>query len=178
MTEKKLNLKEIIEIAIQIETSGAAFYKRLGSLAESEEAKELFEELEEAEYEHISDFETVLKGAVARHGQHEYATTETDLLYLRAFATRRIFTSPENAIRIAENFDNVIEAIDMALDFELRAADFYREMAQMIEDPDDRASVAELEKQEKEHAAYLYRVRKRLTDGEGGPGTASHEPGK
>jgi hypothetical protein len=37
-------------------------------------------------------------------------------------------------------------------------------MAEMIENPDDSASVKELEKQEKEHAAYLYRVRERLSD--------------
>jgi len=162
MTDRKLNLKEIIEMAIQIETAGAAFYKRLSELAESDEAKELFEHLEEAEYRHIEDFETVLDGAISRHGQHEYATTETDLLYLRAFASRRIFTSPEDAVKKAEDLNEVINAIDMALDFELRSAGFFREMAGMIESPEDRASVTELEKQEKEHIAYLYRVRERI----------------
>ena len=34
----------------------------------------------------------------------------------------------------------------------------------MIEDPEDSASVAELEKQEKEHAAYLYGMREKLSD--------------
>ncbi len=162
MAERKLNLKEIIEMAIQIETAGAAFYRRLRELAESDETTELFGHLEEAEYKHIEDFETILKEALARPGQLEYVTTEENLLYLRAFASRRIFTSPEDAVRKAENLDNVIEAIDMALDFELRSVGFYREMADMIENPDDSASVTELEKQEKEHAAYLYRVRERI----------------
>jgi len=36
-------------------------------------------------------------------------------------------------------------------------------MAGMIENPEDSASVTELENQEKEHAAYLYRVRERIT---------------
>jgi rubrerythrin len=162
MADKKLNLKEIIEMAIQIETAGAAFYKRLRELASSEEARELFGHLEEAEYTHIKDFEEILQTALARQGGHEYATTEVDLLYLRAFASRRIFTSPEDAVNKAENLDDVIEAIDMALDFELRSVGFYREMADMIENPADSASVTELEKQEKEHAAYLYRVRERI----------------
>ena len=162
MAERKLNLKEIIEMAIQIETAGAAFYRRLRELAESNETRELFGHLEEAEYQHIRDFEGVLKEAMARPGQLEYATTEEDLLYLRASASRRIFTSPEDAVAKAENFGDVIEAIDMALDFELRSVGFYREMADMIENPDDRASVTELEKQEKEHAAYLYRMRERI----------------
>jgi rubrerythrin len=164
MADKKLNLKEIIEMAIQIETAGAAFYRKLREIAESDEAKELFGHLEEAEYQHISDFEAVLHAALARPGQLEYATTEVDLLYLRAFASRRIFTSPEDAVRKAENFGDVIEAIDMALDFELRSVGFYRQMADMIENPDDSASITELEKQEKEHAAYLFRVRERITD--------------
>ena len=39
MSEIKLNLKEIIEIAIQIEISGAAFYKRLKELTDVKELK-------------------------------------------------------------------------------------------------------------------------------------------
>jgi len=163
MADKKLNLKEIIEMAIQIETTGVAFYRRLRELAVSDETKELFGNLEEDEYQHIRDFEAILKEALARPGQLDYATTEVDLLYLRAFASRRIFTSPENAAAKAENFENVIEAIDMALDFELRSVAFFREMADMIENPEDSASVTELEKQEKEHAAFLYRMRERIT---------------
>jgi len=162
MVDKKLNLKEIIEMAIQIETAGAAFYKRLNELAETDETRELFSNLEKAEYKHIEDFQTILKDALSRPGQHEYATTEVDLLYLRAFASRRIFTSTEDAVNKAENLDDIIEAIDMALDFELKSVGFYKEMADIIEDPDDRASVTELEKQEKEHAAFLYRMRERI----------------
>ena len=163
MADKKLNLKEIIEMAIQIETAGVAFYRKLRESAESDETRELFGYLEEAEYQHIKDFEAILKEALARPGQFEYATTEEDLLYLRAFASRRIFTSPEDAASKAENLGDVIEAIDMALDFELRSVSFFREMVGMIENPDDSASVAELENQEKEHAAYLYRMRERIT---------------
>ena len=164
MADKNLNLKEIIEMAIQIETAGAAFYKKLREIAESDETRELFGQLEKAEYQHIRDFEAVLQAALARPGQLAYATTEEDLLYLRAFASRRIFTSPEDAVSKAENLGDVIEAIDMALDFELRSVSFYREMADMIEDPADRASITQLKKQEKEHAAHLYRVRERITD--------------
>jgi len=162
MADKKLNLKEIIEMAIQIETTGAAFYKRLRELADSDEAKELFGHLEEEEYEHIKDFKAILEKSLARPDKLGYSTNEEDLLYLRAFASRRIFASPEDAVSKAENLDNVIEAIDLALDFEIRSAGFYREMAGLIESPDDRASVSELEKQEKKHAAYLYRMRERI----------------
>lgn len=164
MTNKKLNLKEIIEMAIQVEIAGAAFYKKLRETAGSEEARELFGHLEKTEFKHIEDFKAILQKALARHDQHEYTTTEEDLLYFRAFASRRIFTSAEDAVRKAENLDDVLEAIDMALDFELKSAGFYREMADMIENPDDRASVLELERQEKEHAANLYKMRETLSD--------------
>lgn len=163
MADKKLNLKEIIEMAIQIETAGAAFYRRLRELAGSEGAKELFGNLEKAEHQHIKDFEAVLARASSRPGRLEYASTEEDLLYLRAFASRRIFTGPEDAARKAENLADVLEAINMALDFELSSAGFYREMGGMIEDPEDRASVQELEKQEKGHAAYLYKMREKIS---------------
>lgn len=164
MADKKLNLKEIIEMAIQIETTGAAFYKRMRTLADSDEAKELFGHLEEEEYAHIKDFKAILEKSLARPGKLEYSTTEEDLLYLRAFASRRIFASPEDAVSKAENLDNVFEAIDLALDFEIRSAGFYREMADLIESPDDRASVSELEKQEKGHAAHLYKMREKLSE--------------
>ena len=164
MVDKKLNFEEIIEMAIQIETAGAAFYRRLGELAESDEAREMFVYLEKAEYKHIEDFGTVLKRALASSNQHQYATTREDLLYLRAFASRCIFNSPEDAVSKAEILDNVIEAIDMALDFELKSVDFFKEMADMIENPGDRSAVHELEKQEKEHAVYLSRMREKLAE--------------
>lgn len=164
MADRKLNLKEIIEMAVQIETAGAAFYRRLRELSETEESGELFGHLERAEYQHIRDFEAVLQAALDRPGRLDYPATEEDLLYLRAFASRRIFTSPEDAVSKAENLGSVHDAIDMALDFELRSVGFYREMAAMIEDPEDSASVAELEKQEKEHAAQLYRMKEKITD--------------
>jgi rubrerythrin len=164
MPDKKLNLKEIIEMAIQVETAGAAYYKKLQETAGSDETKKLFEHLEKAEYSHIEDFNAILKKAVSRHQQHDYATTEEDLLYLRAFASRRIFPSPLEAVRRAEKAGDVIEAIDLALDFEIKSADFYREMAEMIENPEDSASVLELERQEKEHAADLFKMREKLEE--------------
>jgi rubrerythrin len=163
MSDNKLNLKEIIEIAIQIEKSGAAFYKRLKELADSDETRELFDYLEAAEYQHIADFTDVLKSALAKHKNMEYSTTEEELLYLRAFASRQIFSSPEDAINKAEGFTDQLDAIDMAIDFELNSVGFYREMADLIEDPADKASVEELQKQEKAHAANLYRIRNKLT---------------
>jgi len=163
MPAHKFNLKEIIEMAIQIETAGAAFYKRLRELAETDETRDLFKYLEDAEYQHIHDFEQVLQSALSRQGQLEYAATEEDLLYLRAFASRRIFTSTEDAVNKAEALKSPIEAIDMALDFELKSVGFYKEMAELIEDPADSDSVRELEKQERSHAAHLFKVRERLT---------------
>lgn len=164
MMEKKLNLKEIIEMAIQIETVGAAFYKRLQELAKTEESRKLFRKLEKAEYRHIEDFREILKQAESRHGHHGYAATEEDLLYLRAFASRKIFTSVEDAIARAEDLDDIREAIDLSLDFELKSVAFYREMADMIEDTDDSASVRELKRQKKEHAVYLFRMREKISE--------------
>ncbi|UCG37843.1 MAG: ferritin family protein [bacterium] len=166
MTKGKLNLKEIIEMAIQIETAGAAFYGKLREMASSREVGELFQHLESAEHQHIRDFKRIFKESMSRIGQMEYATTEEDLLYLRAFASRRIFSSPEDAVRKAERLTDPLEAIDMSMDFELRSVGFYREMADRIEDPSDRAAVGELVKQEKGHAAQLYRMRERMK-GEG-----------
>jgi rubrerythrin len=162
MARKTFNFKEIIEMAIQIETAGAAFYKKMGETVDSGEVKKLFGHLENAEYKHIEDFKAILQKALSRHDQHEYATTEEDLLYLRAFASRRIFKSPEDASRKALETGDVVKAINLALDFEIESAGFYRQMADMIENPDDRASVLELERQEKGHAAYLFRTREKL----------------
>ncbi len=166
MTPNKLNLREIIEMAIQIERSGAAFYGRLKELETGVESGALFQNLEQAEHRHIKDFEGILESALTRHRGMEYPITEEALLYLRAFASRRIFSDPEEAIRKAEALKDIFQALDMALDFELNSVGFYREMAGLIEDPGDRASVEEMERQEKEHAATLLRMRKELEDRE------------
>jgi len=164
MSELKLNLKEIIEIAIQIEISGAAFYKRLTELTDIKELKELYSDLEKAEYEHITDFENVLKSALERHPGRDYPTTEQDLLYLRAFASRRIFKDPAEAVSKAEQLNDPLEGIEMAIDFELNSVSFYREMAEVIQDPEDKESVQELERQEKEHADQLLEIQQKMTE--------------
>jgi rubrerythrin len=64
MAKKTFNLKEIIEMAVQIEVAGAAFYKSLKEKAQSKEASQLFGYLEEAEHQHITDFENVLESAL------------------------------------------------------------------------------------------------------------------
>lgn len=164
MTSQTYNLQEIIEMAIQIETSGAAFYKRVKELARAEEAAELFEHLEAAEYQHISDFKSVLESALKKHGNVAYSVSEQELFYLRAFASRLIFQDPEDAVAKAESLTDTVQAIDMALDFELRSVSFYQDMARIIEDPEDRASVEELERQERGHAARLYKIREKMTE--------------
>ena len=163
MTAGTYNLKEIIEMAIQIEVSGAAFYRRLKELAPSEEVEELFGFLEADEYRHIKDFQDILKSALKRHGNREYAASEQELLYLRAFASRRIFEDPEDAAAKAESLKDTLQAIDMALDFELRSVSFYQDMARIIEDPEDKESVQDLEDQERAHAAHLYSIREKMT---------------
>ncbi|UCF31347.1 MAG: ferritin family protein [bacterium] len=163
MANQTYNLKEIIEMAIQIETSGAAFYKRVKEIARNEEAEELFGYLEAAEYQHMKDFQDVLDSALEKHGNVEYSVSEQELLYLRAFASRRIFQDPEDAVAKAEALSDAVEAIDMALDFELRSVSFYQDLARIIEDPEDRASVEDLERQERGHAARLYQIREKMT---------------
>jgi rubrerythrin len=52
----------------------------------------------------------------------------------------------------------------MAIDFELNSVSFYREIAEVIQDPEDKGSVQELERQEKEHAAQLLEIRQKMTE--------------
>ncbi len=162
MAQKTFNLKEIIEMAIQIEVAGVAFYKSLKEKAQSEGASELFGYLEEAEHQHIKDFEKVLKSALEKHHNLEYPATEQDLLYLRAFASRKIFEGPEDAAARAAAASTTMEGIDLALDFEFRSIAFFQEMARLIEDPGDKASVEELERQERAHVSDLMEYRETL----------------
>lgn len=165
MPETKLNLKEIIEMAVQIEVTGAAFYKRLKELSENTELRKLYRRLEMDEQAHIKDFEAILRSADSRRPGIHYSTTDQDLLYLRAFAARRIFSDTQDAISKAESLTDPARGVEMAIDFELDTIAFFREMADVIEDPEDRTSVQELERQEKEHATQLYRVRQEMGNG-------------
>jgi len=164
MAKKTFNLKEIIEMAVQIEVAGVAFYKSLTEKAQSEGASKLFGYLEEAEHQHIRDFEKVLESALEKHHNLEYPASEQELLYLRAFASRKVFDGPEDAKAKAAATSNTLEGIDLALEFEFRSVAFFQEMARLIEDPEDKASVEELERQEREHVANLMEYREKLTE--------------
>jgi rubrerythrin len=57
-----------------------------------------------------------------------------------------------------------MEGIDLALEFEFRSVAFFQEMARLIEDPEDKASVEELERQERVHVSNLMEYREKLTE--------------
>ena len=162
MAQKTFNLKEIIEMAVQIELSGAAFYQSLKEKVRDKGASELFGHLEKAEHQHIRDFEKVLESALEKHHNLEYPASEQELLYLRAFASRKVFEGPEDARTKAAATSNAMEGIDLALEFEFRSVAFFQEMARLIEDPEDKASVEELERQERIHVANLMEYREKL----------------
>ena len=161
MTGRNLTIEEIIEMAIGIERSGEAFYSGLKELAAPGEVRDTFSTLESDERRHIRDFEKILQEALARRGGLAYTGSEEELLYLRAFANHAVLASPDQAARRAAALRDAVQGIDLALDLEFRSVAFYQDMARIIEDPKDLSSVREIERQERDHAAKLYRLREK-----------------
>jgi len=162
------NLEEIIDMAVQIEACGGAFYKTLKETATLPALRGLFEYLEKEEKGHIKDFSRILSAAKARKGGYSYATTPEALLYLKGFAERRVFQDPENAAHIAAGFGSAREAIAFALDFEHKNIAFFKEMLARLENPEDRGSVEKLIGAEQEHVERLEKIAQSLPP-EGAP---------
>ncbi len=82
--------KELLDVAVNIEKSGAAFYETMVNCAKSKKAKTAFKYLADQEKQHIKAYQSMLK-AVADAPPPETYTEEYDAVPQVAGGLRRVF---------------------------------------------------------------------------------------
>ncbi len=150
---------ELINIAIDIERRGIAFYDIMTKSTENATAREVFQHLVDMEREHIRIFEGMLGEA------DKYQPSETYpgeyAAYLQALVDSAIFTDDMLTSEMATRMDSDIEAMELAISAEKDSILFYYEMKEIMPRR-AQPTVDRIIAEEKSHLRQLSELRKHL----------------
>ena len=150
---------DIVEVAVRIEENGATFYRYAVQLAGNEEVKTLFQRLADEEVKHRRIFVQILAGMdrnLPPEGYDgEYAA------YLHDYVDNRLIFKAEAFAGELAKLRSEASALDFAIQRELDAIHYYREMRDLLP-ADRREAIERIIAEEKEHFVRLSALRKRL----------------
>jgi rubrerythrin len=150
---------ELIEVGIQIEINGKAFYDEIASKTGNEKARKLFLFLAQEEKRHIEAFEKMLKSVSEYKPQEAY--TDDYFNYMRSLAGNHIFTEKDKGSEVAKEVKSEREALDLGLKFENDSVKFYEGMKKAVNEKDSKI-VDWLITEEKKHIDLLLEARKEI----------------
>ena len=151
---QNFNAREIIEVAIEMEKNGEAFYKVLAKTSDDPDIKSVFTHLADEESEHAKDFKNILESLFSDDKSSSYELNEAATAYFKAFAKTQVFKNIEEAKNTANQLKTFEEAVSYAIGIEVKTIAFYRELSIMLEKGADK--IEALIKEEHGHVAKLY----------------------
>ncbi len=150
------NAAEALDIAMQVEQNGQAFYARAAENAEDPEIKGLLEELSEWEVQHYETFKALADQIGEAPRLSEPMWEEYDQ-YLGTALDNALFQGPDKALAAADDLEDEREALKMALGFEKDALLFYYDLWHIMPEQQQKA-VDQIITEEKTHATRLARL--------------------
>ena len=144
---------QALEMALQIEENGEAFYKAAADRSDDFELAALFEELAARERRHYEVFESmagVAEPPPEPSGEEigDYAS------FLQVALDHAVFEGPDKALRMAEEARDRDAALRAAMGFEKDTMLFYYDLREMVDDA-DRATITDIIDEEKQHLRRL-----------------------
>jgi rubrerythrin len=128
---------EEINIALQLEKNGYAFYKKASSLCKNIYGKKMFEKLAEDEIRHLEKFREIAKDIFG-----DFAEKEIDI--------DNIFGKIDFSTRAGE-----YAALEYAIDFEKKAYDYFKRASENAKDAKLKELFKNIAKEEEMHKELL-----------------------
>ena len=150
---------QIVELAIQIEKNGEAFYQAAKKVATSEDAKGVFDYLMSEERRHSATFQGLLKGLELTRPPESYEG-EWDA-YLKTAAAEHMFTDDARAKAVIAQVKSQGQAIEFAIGFEKDSIILFYELGELVQGK-NKDIVEKLVNEEKEHLRRLSTLKKLL----------------
>lgn len=163
---------ELIEIAIQIEACGEAFYDAALKHLKDARIRAVFTFLRDEEKRHAALFEELLSQLT--DASAEWRLSDDYVTYMRALAENRVFPDPEAARAAVAELADEADAVRFAVGFEKDTILFLYEMRPMIR-AKDRDVVDRLIAEEQRHVRTLSGLLGALLKG-ADPGAVEGEP--
>ncbi len=158
----KLTIQEIIEIGIEIEKNGAAFYGELRNSARTSHIKDLFSFLAEEEKKHITRFQEILDSVGGYQISEAYYFTEY-MDYMKAIADDQVFRSDISIKEISDKVKTPKEAVDIAINFEKESLLLFHEMWHLVPEANKKA-MQKLIDEERDHIRRLSAIKAQISD--------------
>ena len=158
---ENFSIQEVIEIAIEIEKNGAAFYGALAKSADTERLRELYIYLSQEEKQHIIRFQEILASVGGYQISEAYYATQY-MGYMKALADERVFKSDVSATEAADDARSPREAIGIAIGFEKESILFLKEMWELASES-DREAIQKLLDEEREHLRRLSAMKAQIS---------------
>ena len=150
---------ELMNIAIDIEKTGIAFYDIMTTSTESEEARTAFRYLAAMERHHVQIFQDMLGAA----DKYQIADTRTEEYrdYLQALVDSAVFTDDFISGEMASRVGSDVEALEMAINAEKDSILCYYQMKEIMPQR-AQTMVDKVIKEEKSHLSQLSELKKTL----------------
>lgn len=154
-----LSGKEIIDIAVGIEISGAAFYDQLAGSTKETGTRVVYGKLADREREHAKTFQNML-GATGAYVNSRPYDEEYDT-YLKTLVESAVFKNERSAREAAKNVATEPEAIEIGIRAEKDSILFYSAIQGLVR-REDADIVGAIIKEEKSHLAQLSDLKTKL----------------
>ncbi len=156
---------DLLELALQVERNGHAFYTAAGRSVQSPSLRDLCYFLAEEEKKHLALFQDMLDKVGRRPLPESYAGEYQ--AYVEALAGSRVFAGDDAWRHLAEEAKTDVQVLNTAILFEKDTILFFVEMRGLLSRR-DQPVVAELVAQEKQHVRKLVEAREGKSSGERG----------
>jgi len=150
---------EVLDMAIQVEEDGIAFYTGCAATRASEELAELFEFLADQERLHIKVF-TEMKQGLSEYSLPEGYPGQTES-YIASLVEDRVFPSDGDRMCTPEEITDEMDAIRIALGMEKSSILFYSGIKDMVRES-EQGVIDDVIAEEREHIRRLLSLRHSL----------------
>lgn len=144
---------DAVEMALEIEKRGEAFYRAVAKKAKSTQVKTLFEDLAEQEMLHHATFEKLSKTQWAQPLMPDDQWDQY-LMYMQATIQNAFFEGQDKALALAEQVSDEKEALRMAMGFEKETLLFFHDLREMVSEADEK-TIKHIIDEEKAHLRRL-----------------------
>jgi len=152
----RFSADDVLEMALEIERNGAAFYARAAGTQQDAQARGTLLELAAMEEDHEKTFAGMREGLTAEERKATSYDPERQLpLYLRAMADKEVFDTKVNPADRLTGKESTEDLLRYAIGMEKDSIVFYLGVQEMVPARLGAARVAEIIKEEMGHIATL-----------------------
>ena len=151
---------EILQMAVEIEKKGKAFYDGVVSTVKDQKTRDIFQYLADEELKHEQIFKEMLKDVKAGDVENPYDEREM-ILYFHSLIDRKIFPSVQEGSDMKEDLGNPAAAILIALSLEKDSVLYFSELLH-ISDKKEHDVIENIIEEEREHIRRILRLKKDL----------------